>query len=171
MKKLKRKCHGTTVRGKPCMAVPLRKGTVLEGATADGRFCRTHDPNLPEKARIQGKQPGAGRPKKPRVVDVLRERIEERVDEVIAVYLDAMKADRTVVIGKGEAAVVEKEVDHAIRLRAVEALNDRAYGKPGQALELTGKDGGPIEFNEDAFADPKTRKGLDELARRLGATR
>lgn len=170
-KSKKRKCHGTTVKGKPCGAVPLRKGTVLGGVAVKGKHCRAHDPDLPDSARIQGPQPGSGRPKNPRVIDVLRSRIEERVDEVIEVYLDAMKADRTIVIGRGEDAVVEREVDHAIRLRAVEALNDRAYGKPAQAVELAGRDGGPIEFNNEAFADPKMRKKLDDLARGLGSTR
>ena len=118
-----------------------------------------------------GSQPNGGRPKNPRVVDVLRERIEERIDEVIEVYLEAMKAQDVVIHGKGEDRKIECIPDHAIRLRAVEALNDRAYGKPAQAVELAGKDGGPIEFNEEAFADPKTRKELDELARRLGSTR
>lgn len=161
-KNKKRTCSAKTKAGKPC------RGPVMKGQ----KTCLAHAPaKLRESKGFRPDNGKAGRPKNPRVVDVLRERIEERVDEVISVYLEAMKADRTIVIGKGEDAVIEKEVDHAIRLRAVEALNDRAYGKPGQAFELTGKGGGPIEFNEDAFADPKTRKGLDELARRLGATR
>lgn len=31
------------------------------------------------------------------------------------------------------------------RLRAIEILEDRAYGKPLQAVEMTGEDGGPVE--------------------------
>jgi hypothetical protein len=36
---------------------------------------------------------------------------------------------------------------HAVRVTAANSLLDRAYGKAPQALELTGKGGGPMEHN------------------------
>lgn len=147
----KRKCSGTTKAGKPCGAPPLK----------DQAVCLAHaDAETRTKAQfLPGGNGKGGRPKNPRVVDILRERLEEHADEVIQVYLDATRA------------IKDDEPDHAIRLRAVEALNDRAYGKPGQSLEVTGKDGGAIEVNEIAFDDPKVREAADELARRVGSAR
>jgi hypothetical protein len=50
----KRTCRGITTRGKPCGANPLKPGTVIEGVTVSGRWCRQHDEDLPDSARIGG---------------------------------------------------------------------------------------------------------------------
>ena len=39
----------------------------------------------------------------------------------------------------------DKAAPHPARVSAANIVLDRAYGKPGQAIEHTGKDGGPIE--------------------------
>lgn len=39
------------------------------------------------------------------------------------------------------------------RLRAAEMIMDRAWGKPKQGLELTGEDGGPIQFGVVALPE------------------
>lgn len=94
-----------------------------------------------------------GRPKNPRAVDILRKRLEEKADTLMEVYFDAAKAE-------AEPGIP----DHVIRLRAVEALLDRAYGKPGQSLEVTGAEGGPIMSAD--VNDPEVRKLATELLRR-----
>lgn len=102
-----------------------------------------------------GPQEGSGRPKNPRVIDTLRDKVEERADEIMDVYFDAMKATRAIVVGSGADAFVDEVPDWPTRLRAVEALNDRAYGKPKQVSEISGPEGGPIEHvgipDEDDF--------------------
>jgi hypothetical protein len=131
-------CSATTKKGKPCRAAALK----------DRDVCLAHaDQETRSRTKFQTGQHLGGRPKKPRVIDVLRERIEDEIEDVIAVYREATKATR---IENG------REVpDYAIRLRAVEALNDRAYGKPKQVSEISGPEGGPLEHahipTEDEF--------------------
>lgn len=166
----KRKCHGENLQGKPCGANPLKAGTVIDGTKAKGKHCRAHDPDLPETARIQGAQPGAGRPKNPRVVDVMRDRVERKIEQVLGPYFDALEGAVVHATFEGEV-IPSAHPDLGARIAAAEKLLDRVYGKPGQAIELTGKDGGPVEINEHAFDDPKVRKAADDLAKRLGSAR
>ena len=72
--------------------------------------------------RFGGPQPGAGRPRKPRVVDVIRERIEQDMEPVIAALVDALSASRGVVVGAGESAELELIPDHAARIAAAPRL-------------------------------------------------
>ncbi len=146
-----RRCTGTTRAGEPCRAAPL-KGC---------DHCSAHDPLSPAETRsgsVQqasraGAQGGAAG-RRPRVVDVIRERIEEDIEPVISAQVDALTADRGVVVGQGESASVEFVPDHDARIKAARELLDRAYGRARQALEVTGEDGGPVAL-EDA------RHGLD----------
>ena len=48
------------------------------------------------------------------------------------------------------------------RVSAIKELLDRAHGKPAQAVELTGKDGGAIKVSNDGFA--AFAAGLDAIA-------
>jgi hypothetical protein len=58
------------------------------------------------------------------VVDVIRERIEEDIEPVIAALIDALTADRGVVVGQGESASVERVPDHDARIKAARELLD-----------------------------------------------
>jgi hypothetical protein len=132
-----RRCTGTTRRGTPCKATPR----------GDTGLCNAHSPKkIQDSAGFGGPQPGAGRPRKPRVVDVIRERIEGDMEPVIAALVDALFADRGVVVGAGESAELELIPDHAARIAAARELLDRAYGKAKQQTEVTGADGEPIDF-------------------------
>jgi hypothetical protein len=51
----KRACLGSTKNGTRCGANPLKPGTAIDGITVSGNYCRAHDPNLPDSARIQGR--------------------------------------------------------------------------------------------------------------------
>ena len=129
----KRKCKGKTKAGKACKAAPLKGKDV----------CLAH---ADEKDRVStGFGVTGGRPRKPRVVDVVRERIEEDMDEWYAVLIEARSAMRSVVVGNGPSAYVAEVPDHPTRLRAFAEVMDRAYGKPKQIAELSGPGGGPIE--------------------------
>lgn len=169
----KRECGGTNAEGGPCGAHPLKPGTVIDGVTVSGRWCRQHDEDLPDSARIGGAQEGAGRPKKPRVVDVLKERIEAEVDQWLDVLQDARVAVKVVgIVGEGEMAEPVEVEDHAVRLKALSIALDRVYGRPRQ--EITGADGQPLQLEVTGAAilsDPDARKHAAGLRKRVGASR
>ena len=122
----KRACHGTTKTGRPCKAAPLH----------DSDCCLAH---TDEETRLSTGfgAPGTGRPRNPRAVDVLKERIEAGIDEVLKPLWDALTAERAVVVGNGPTAYVESVKDHPTRIAAVRELLDRGYGRPKQATEIT----------------------------------
>ena len=157
----KRKCKAKTKAGKPCSRPPVIGET----------HCLAHMSRKEREARgFGGPQPDSGRPKKPRVTDVMRKKIEAEIDKVLKPYFEALEG--AVVHAVYEGRVIPSEhPDLAARIAAAEKLLDRVYGKPGQALELTGKDGSPIEIDALAFTDPKVRKAADEFARRVGDAR
>lgn len=124
----KRDCKGDTRSGKPCKAAPLKGSD----------YCLAH---ADEKTRVAtgfgAKDAGNGRPRKPRVVDVILARIEDKVDEVFDVLWEAAHAQRAVVVGSGPTAFVEMVPDHPTRIAAARELLDRGYGRPHQSSEVT----------------------------------
>lgn len=160
----KRQCKGETKAGKPCKAAPLH----------DGEYCSAHDPNLPDETRfgspVQAGRAGASpKPHRQRVVDVIRERIEEHIDDVLRPLFEALDADRGVVVGSGENAMLEHVPDWDARLRAVREVLDRAYGRPKQALEHTGPEGGALAH--EVILDAESREAIAGVLRRRPATR
>lgn len=79
-----------------------------------------------------GSRPGAGRkPGKPN-------KLTAEVKSLAAQYgPQAIDALVEIATGKGQPA--------AARVSAANALLDRGFGRPVQAMELTGKDGGPVQ--------------------------
>lgn len=131
-----RRCTELTKNGEPC------QGPVLKDAT----YCLAHAPEEVRQSKgFGGPQEGAGRPKNPRMVDVLRERMEAELDEWLEVLHDARSAERGLVVGNGPTAHVDFVPDHATRLAAFREAFDRAFGKPKQQTELTGPDGGAVQ--------------------------
>jgi hypothetical protein len=157
----RRRCKGTTKVGKPCRVAPLKGGD----------HCLAHsDEKTRDSARFGGPQPGSGRPRAPHAVEALRQRIEDSIEAWIAPYEEAVK--NAVLHATHEGKVHVSDVpDLGARIKAAEAAFDRAYGRPRQVQEIVGAEGGPIRVSEEAFADPKTRKALHELVRRVGAAR
>jgi hypothetical protein len=157
----KRPCDGTNRRGAPC-------GAAAVGAErGDPRYCLSHQPaEVRESLGFGGPQPGAGRPRNQRPINLARELVVEHAHEFLRPYLRTLGLDfdaagqvvkatggGAVLVGRDkEGGVFPSDVeDLGAKIAASERLFDRVFGKPRQALEHTGDDGGPI----------RTEGGLD----------
>lgn len=69
--------------------------------------------------------------RKPRTMLALDALVEQEIDGIYQVYFDALNA----------IDPVSKRPDHGMRMRAADALLDRAHGKPTSKQEITGADG------------------------------
>jgi hypothetical protein len=172
-----RKCKGKTKAGTRCKAHPLRPGTKIDGIEVSGKWCRQHDQDLPDSARIGGAQPGAGRPAVPRATEVARKLVEENIAAVQRPYWRTLGYD--VKIGADGPYLVEIEDggakvygeskegyinmsnhdDLGAMMNAAEKLQDRAFGRPKQSAEITGAGGGPVELVEV----PVRRREVEDL--------
>lgn len=97
-------------------------------------------------AQRGGKRPGAGRPKGS------KDRATREQGATIAEMARAHTSTALMTLVK----IARDGESEAARVSAANAILDRGFGKPPQALEHTGKDGGPIEFDRvksdaDAF--------------------
>lgn len=136
-------CQGVTKAGRPCRNT----------AVGDDGYCIAHSPRETEGSRrFGGVQPGSGRPRKPRAIDVLKEKVEEQIDTVIAPYFDALASD-----------------DQDLRLKAADRLLDRSYGKAAQVVRHQGDRDEPLNVNVNL--DDKARKVLGDVLRGRPATR
>jgi hypothetical protein len=93
-----------------------------------------------------GARPGAGRPKGSR--DAATKAANQTIADLAKTYApDALMALVQIMRG-GDS--------EAARVSAANAIMDRAYGKPMQAVEMSGKDGGPmVTVIERHVIDPK----------------
>lgn len=162
----KRRCIAKNKAGGPCSAPPL----------VGKEHCLAHDPTLSDSerfgSRAQAKEAAklAGRPPKPRVVDVLRERFEAEADEWLGELKAALGATMPHMIGTGRDAHIVEVPDHRTRLKAIEIAFDRVYGKPKQATELSGPQGGPVEVQ--ALPDaPEWHGQVAEVLAQVGAVK
>lgn len=177
-KQSKRKCHGRTVKGTPCRATPLRKGTEIGGVKVKGKHCRRHDPDIPDSARFgtkeQAKAAGdmGGRPRKPRPDDVLRQRIEENIDRWLQPLEDALGQGKPVQMWDGDERKhhIEFVPDPALAMKAMKFAFERVYGKPRQAIDLAGADGGTLQVSH-VFEDDELREEMHGLVGRVAAAR
>lgn len=88
-----------------------------------------------ESLGFGGPQPGSGRPRKLRAIDVLKERMEQDIDRVLAPLFEALRAEKSVVVGQGPTAHVETVPDIPTRIAAARELLDRGYGRPKQVVD------------------------------------
>jgi hypothetical protein len=119
-------------------------------------------------AKGQSGNPG-GRPIKPKTIELrkleadvrmfARDRGAEAIDKLVAL----MRGVVTVEIDRKPVAM---PVPPMTQLAAANALLDRGYGRPAQAVEMSGKDGGPIQA-EGASAYDIIVGRLESIARRL----
>lgn len=85
-----------------------------------------------------GRKPGLVSEAKRTITEAAKEHAEKALEVLVGIASD----------GKAPAAA---------RVSAATAILDRGYGKPSQAVELTGKDGGPLEVK-----GPTWRQALRE---------
>ena len=170
-KPAKRRCKGTNKAGGPCKAPPL----------ADTDTCISHSPReVQESAGFGGSQPGAGHPRRPRPSEIAQQRVEAAIDQVLDPYFRALgivgwEDNGTPILDTSAGAMevgrsntgsvfLTSIADLGARIAAAEKLQDRVYGKPKQATELTGRDGGAIAHTvAPDYADPKVREAADVL--------
>ena len=113
----RRHCHGRNRDGEACRAAPV----------TGSDHCRAHDPQLPAATRFgtpeQAAQAARGVERRaPGVMELLHKRVEERAEEVLAPYFEALAS----------ADNLEQ------RMKAADRLLDRVFGRPRQSTELQG---------------------------------
>lgn len=142
------KCKGTRKDGEKCGGT--RINNTHEGLL-NPDFCMGHQSKeAKQKLRFGGAQEGAGAPRKPRAMEMLKERLEERADEVLAPFFDglsAMKQEGTIQDPDSDdpkARIPKMVPDLYARQQAARELLDRGYGRPTQMTEVSGPNGGPI---------------------------
>lgn len=150
----KRRCRGTTKKGKPCRAAAL-KGT--------DRCIAHSDKAVQVEMGFGGPENGAkggAATRRPRVIERMRERVEEDIEKIIAPYFDAI--ENAIVTATHEGQVIPSEVaDLGARIKAAEALLDRVYGKPRQVTEVSGPDGGAVPIQ--GLDDPEVARAAHEF--------
>jgi hypothetical protein len=120
----------------------------------------------------KGNKLSAGRPRKPievRIIEIdvrryAREYGREAVDKLILLMRGVLPPDVTIPVKDGEEPkpVI---VAASTQLAAAEAILDRGFGRPPQAVEIAGKDGGPVITENTAYDIIRSR--LDSIAERL----
>lgn len=136
----KRLCGKDLRTGTPCQqgryVIELRKeGKPTRYFLAPTCFAHLPD-ELKERLEVKGLGPKTpGRPPRPRVIDVMKEQIEQEIAEYMAPYRESLLAMKQVVVGNGAHARMVEVPDHRTRLQATEALLDRVYGKPKQTTD------------------------------------
>jgi hypothetical protein len=88
-----------------------------------------------------GKRAGAGR--KPSTIKGIAKKLPRESAELLLAEIKAQSKWRALAASKDERIVLD----------TLKYLTDRAYGKAPQALEVGGKDGGPIEMVKRVIAD------------------
>jgi len=152
-------------KGQPCGAF-ARKGKTT---------CIGHaDKAEQESAGFGGSQPNAGRPRLPTPTEIARDLVEQNIAVILRPHFRALGYDvetgpeGLVLVplqgggaklhGESREGVVKasEHEDLAAQMAAADKLLDRIYGRPKQATELTGPNGGALEIgaaipDEDAW--------------------
>jgi hypothetical protein len=123
----KRRCTKKTKAGKSCRAWPL----------AGTNRCISHSDRKTQESTGFGVN--GGRPRKPRVVEVLREQVEAEIQDWLRPLYEAREATTAVVVGTGPKAHLEVVPDYRVRLQAAREVLDRIYGRPTTHAEVKGE--------------------------------
>jgi len=92
-----------------------------------------------------GRRPGAGRPRG----------VKNKAKKGEKLTLETLAREHTPAALNTLVKIMNNGKSEGARIAAATALLDRGYGRPRQAVEMTGKDGGPIEH-----ADTRDRLDL-----------
>lgn len=149
------RCSGTTRKGTACKAHPLKgKRTCLAHADAETR----------ESVGFVADNGKGGRPALPRPTETARRLIEANQAAVLRPHFrvlgyDVVETDEGLELQSIEGGgaklhgtnqrsgqiIVSDHDDLGAHVVASEKLQDRVYGRPKQATELTGPEGGPVQ--------------------------
>lgn len=172
-----RQCKGVNKAGGPCRATPLR----------DSDWCAAHDPTLPESSRFgssaQARSARGGQKPWPKPTEVARRLVEENVAAILRPHFKALglrlnddgsveQLERGAILtgeskdGEVRASLIE---DLGAQIAAAEKLLDRVYGRPKQATEISGPDGGPL--TTALITDPSMAAQARDLLRAAAASR
>ena len=153
----KRRCKAKTKAGKDCKAWALSGHLV----------CMSHaDRATQSKAGFGGAENAAkgGEAKRvPKLTELLRQRVEERADEILDRLFDMLEAERQVVVGTGPKARLETIQDPELVLRAIREIYDRAEGRPKSVSEFSGE----VKHRHEDQLDRAIEKELQRLTERL----
>lgn len=147
-----RKCEYEMVQGTMCsqpkIIVRVKKDPFDTGRLMRLKWCRSHAPdewldrlNLERfggRTRTSGAGPGKAKPHTTNPHKAMRQLVEGHIVEFLKPYVEALTAEKEVVVGHGRSARVERVPDHRARMQAAEQLFDRVYGKPKQTTQLEG---------------------------------
>lgn len=149
-----RTCEYEHITGLKCQNGVLLVQVLPDDAPYDAKgklmrlkWCRSHAPqewlDRLDCPRFGGPTSTSGhnRGSKKRVTNphrIMREMVEEKIIDFLKPYMEALTAEKEVVVGHGRSAHVVKVPDHRARMQAAESLFDRVYGKPKQQTVLEG---------------------------------
>lgn len=153
------RCHAglpgrcETKTGDRCRA-PKALLTTVEGDVKRYVYCIGHLTKAVGREKMAdlfgfkfGSETGSpGRPRRPSAVELLRHKIEEEygIDGILEPLFNGLTAKKALVVGNGPSAYVDLVPDSELNMRATDRILDRVYGRPRQAMELTGNAGGPV---------------------------
>lgn len=163
----KRRCEAMTKRGTRCRAAPLKEGS----------YCSAHDPDRPDAERFGSPEQakaaalGGGRPRLPAALEILRDRIEDDIDRWLQPIEEALVAEKPLLMWDADASkhVIEYVPDLPTRLRAVEIVLNRVYGRPRELIELAEPEERP-NFEAENM-DPAVQDATRALARAISRVR
>jgi hypothetical protein len=152
-------CKATTKAGKACRAAPLKGQDV----------CLAHaDAKTREQTGFVADNGKQGRKKRPTEIEMYEKVWRENTKDIEEALKRGITATRHVVVGNGPSAHVEEVPDVPTQLKAVEIFTDRLVGRPTQAVEITGDEGGPIQF-EGIRPDAYWHQGVAKVLAETGA--
>lgn len=141
---LHKKCTQLNKQGSPCRSTSVG---------ADG-LCRAHRIALGKQEKpvgFGGPQPNSGRPRKPSMTQRIQEIIEPHAPSIFGVMIRNLK-----------------DPDPYVQLKAAGMLADRLYGRPRQAIELTGEvDHHLVEMGRASVEDADVQRLTDDIRSRL----
>jgi len=97
-----------------------------------------------------GRRPGAGRPRG----------VKNKAKKGEKLTLERLAREHTASALKALVDIVTNGESEGARIAAATALLDRGYGRPRQSVEMTGKDGGPIEHADVRDRLDRTLEGI-----------
>lgn len=161
----KKPCPGTNLRGEPCKAYPLNRGTVVDDVEASGDFCLFHEPAFPPDSWKNWKQKQntteiTRNHALPRAIDLLAHAVSQSPEILFASQMEALGKEWDADTGTfkdkirngkpdpgathvgfsrdGDASR-SRYKDFALQAKIENNLADRLFGKAKMSMDLAGE--------------------------------